>query len=131
MVDGSTSGTSTSRLRWIGGANLPTLGGWRINASELFAELVLDDNTLKLSLRGPLPRLIRAETLSAAPSELSEVFPIRSSFRFRGIGLRRPDGREYYFKTTQTDPILQALQARAFPVSPIVRRPAKLWTLKA
>ena len=131
MVDDSTSGTSTSRLRWIGGANLPTLGGRRVNASEFFAELVLDVNGLKLSLRGPLPRLTRAETLYAMPSDLSEVFPIRSRLRFRGVGLRRPDGREYYFKTTQTDPILQALQARRFAVSWAARPLAKLWTLKA
>jgi hypothetical protein len=118
-------------LRWVGGANLPTKGGWRINASEFLAELVVDHNFLLLRLRGPLPRLTRAETLRVDPVQLAEVFPIRAKIRFRGVGFRRVDGREYYFKTLQIDNILHALQRFGFPVSPVAQPAAKLWRLRS
>src|SRR6266540_7519767 len=64
-----------------------------------------------------LRRLTRAETLRAEPADLDTAFPIRSKLRFRGVGFRRRDGREYYFKTWRIDEVLGALQAAGFPVS--------------
>ena len=130
MGNGEMAGSRPPRLRWIGGANLPTVGGWRVNATEFFAELLLDHNSVELRLRGPLRRLTRAETLLAEPADLSDAFPIRSRARFRGVGFRRSDGREYYFKTSQIDPILRALQDLGFPVSMIDQPAAKIWRLK-
>lgn len=130
MRDGSMPGDRSAHWRWIGGASLPTVGGWRINATEFFAELLLDPSMLELRLRGPLVRLTRAETLRVGPTDLAEVFLIRSRLRFRGVGFRRTDGREYYFKTAQTDTILRALRDFGFPVSTIAQPAAKLWRLK-
>jgi hypothetical protein len=123
-------GSPPRRLRWIGGANLPTTHSWRVNATEFLAELVVDHNTVELRLRGPLPRLTSAESLRATPSNLQEVFPIRSRARFRGVGFRRPDGREYYFKTRQVDDVLHALQNMGFPVSTLAQPASKIWKLK-
>src|SRR4051812_28160710 len=87
--------------RWIGGANIPTAGGFRVNASMPLAQLTIVSTTVELRLRGPLSRLGRPETLRAKPPDLHSVFPIRTRWwRFRGIGFRRLDGHEYYFKTT-------------------------------
>ena len=109
------------RLRWTGGANLPTSGGSRINASEFFAELAVRDGVVELRLRGRLGRLTRAETLRASRNDLKSVFPIRSRsrlgwLRFRGVGFRRVDDHEYYFKTRRTDEILAALRYGGFPL---------------
>jgi hypothetical protein len=71
--------------------------------------------------------LTRAETLRAKPEDLDVVFPIRSTFRFRGVGFRRPDGREYYFKTTSIDEVLAALGSLGFPVTPEAQPPSKIW----
>ena len=130
MGNDETVGSRPLRLRWIGGASLPTTGGWRVHASEFLAELLLEENWVELRLRGLLPRLTRAETLRAKPTDLSEAFPIRSRISFRGVGFRRPDGREYYFKTGQIDNILRALQDLSFPVSWIDQRASKLWRLE-
>jgi hypothetical protein len=97
----------SSPLRWSGGANVPTRGGWRVNASTPLAELAVTGGLVVLRLRSPLATLCRAETLSARAADLRTVFPIRSKGRFRGVGFRRLDGREYYFKTTQIDTILR------------------------
>ncbi|MEU0094886.1 hypothetical protein [Kribbella sp. NPDC006257] len=59
------------------------------------------------------------------PAQLAEVFPIRAKIRFRGVGFRRVDGREYYFKTFHIDNILHALQRFGFPVSPVAQSAAK------
>jgi len=119
--------SSPSSRRWIGGANVPTRGGYRVNASLLLAELLVGDGELELRLRGPLTKLTRAETLRAKPADLDAVFPIRSTIRFRGVGFRRPDGREYYFKTTSTDEILRMLGSLGFPVTPEAQPASKIW----
>lgn len=113
--------------RWIGGANVPTRGGFRVNASLLLAELAIDGDIVELRLRGPLGMLTRAETLRAKPVDLQSVFPIRSTVRFRGVGFRRPDLREYYFKTTRIDDVLDALRSVGFPVSTESQPAAKIW----
>jgi len=106
---------------------MPTLGGSRVNASEFFAALTLAGAQVELRLRGPLAQLARAETLVAMPIDLEVVFPIRSRVRFRGVGFRRVDGREYYFKTFKIDEILARLQAAGFPVSMEARPATKIW----
>src|SRR3954471_24060727 len=103
--------------RWVGGANLPTCWGSRVNATSGLAELRLSGSTITLRLRGPLRRLTGGETLTATATDVESVFPIRSTFRlarfcflnpfrFRGVAFRTPDGREYYFKTREIDEIV-------------------------
>ena len=121
------SGMSGPSRRWVGGANVPTLGGLRVNASFPLAELILDRDSLQLRLRGPLNRFARAESIHVKPTDIAEVFPIRASFRFRGVGLRRLDGREYYFKTTRCDEILQDLSVAGFQVSWVSQPARKIW----
>ena len=116
------------RRSWLGGANLPTLGGSRIDADLLFAELAIDGDIVVLRLRGPFARLTGAETLRAQRQDLESAFPIRSRLGYRGVGFRRIDGREYYFKTTKSDEILAALQACGLPVSMSAQPAAKLWS---
>lgn len=128
MDDGQGSSAAWAPRRWIGGASVPTLGGSRVNATEPLAALAIRGNMLELRLRGPLAKLARAETLQARPADLEEVFPIRSRVRFRGVGFRRPDGREYYFKTWKIDEILDALAGRGFPVSLVNQPAAKIWS---
>jgi len=89
--------------------------------------LAINGDTVELRLRGPLGRIAHAETLQARPADLEQVFPIRSRVRFRGVGFRRPDGREYYFKTRRIDVILDALRGCGFPVSSLNQPAAKLW----
>ena len=104
-----------------------------MNASLLLAELALNDDTLELRLRGPLAKLTRAETLRAKSADLSAIFPIRSRspLRFQGVGFRRPDGREYYFKTTATSEILNVFGSYGFPVSLEAQKAQKIWRATA
>jgi hypothetical protein len=88
--------------------------------------LIVDGDSLELRLRG-LARVVRAETLRARPADLEMVFDIRSRFRFRGVGFRRRDGHEYYFKTFRVDEVLGVLQGAGFPVSPVDQPASKLW----
>jgi hypothetical protein len=101
-------------MTWIGGANVPTTGGVRVNASIPLPELLLYGDTIELRLRGPLAKLARSAVLRAKPADLDSVFPIRSNVRFHGVRFRRPDGREYYFKTTAIDLVLDALRVPGF-----------------
>ena len=116
------------RWSWVGGENVPTLGGSRVNASEPLAELSICASIVELRLRGPFARLARAETLRAVRQDLESAFPIRSKVRFRGVGFRRVDGREYYFKTTKADEILAVLDQQGLPVSMTAQPAAKLWS---
>jgi hypothetical protein len=115
--------------RWVGGANVPTTGGWRVNASQPLAELLVGDGGIVLRLRWRFARLAHAETLTATPTDLESVFIIqaKSVLRFRGIGFRRLDGREYYFKTLRGPAILPVLAAHGFRISPTQQRAAKIW----
>jgi hypothetical protein len=64
--------------RWIGGANLPTRGGWRVNATAPFAAMSLKDGVVRLELRGSfLTRLFRAVPLQVDRSGVQSVFPVR------------------------------------------------------
>jgi hypothetical protein len=117
---------------WIGGANVPTIGGMRVNAGMPFARLTLGDGRVELRFRAFAGRLFRAEGLVAGPSELRSVWPIegtglRRYLRFRGIGLRNADGHEYYFKTLAADDILRTLESEGFPVTWVVGPAAKIW----
>ena len=113
--------------RWIGGANIPTRHGTRVNADIPLAELSVNSEIVTLRLRGVFSRLFRAEMLQSAPSDLVSIFPIRAVLRFRGVGFERRNGDEYYFKTTRIDEILAVLDSRDFPVSLESRSAAKLW----
>jgi hypothetical protein len=119
----------TPPRRWVGGANVPTRGGYRVNAGMTLAELLFADGAVELRLRGPLARLTRAESFKVIASDLGAVFPIRSAsiLRFRGVGFRRHDGREYYFKTARTDEILGVLDSAGFPVTPKAQPATKIW----
>lgn len=124
--------TLPRRRRWIGGANLPTRGGSRVNAGWSLAELVLEGDLLTLQLRGPLNRVFRSKALVAMPTEVDSVFPIDSSpLRFRGVGFRRSDGLEYYFKTGRAQEILPALRIARFNVSEKPQKATQIWHAKS
>jgi hypothetical protein len=117
--------------RWTVGANLPTRHGFRINVSIPLAEFTLDGRRLTLRLRGLLARWTKAEALIAEPTDLVLVFPARSILGTKmGLGLRRPDGREYFVKTYQVAEILERLRVAGFPVSMEPQRATTMWKIK-
>jgi hypothetical protein len=125
--------SSPDPLRWIGGANLPTLRGSRVNATLPFAELKVGDGYVELRLRGPIPRLWRPETLVAKPGDLDLVWPIgqrrrlSAILRMRGVGFRRSDGHEWYFGTAAGQEILGVLEGQGFPVTRESGSARKVW----
>ena len=131
-MTGTNDGPRT-RQAWIGGANLPTTGGSRLNLGMIFAELTLTEGVVELRVRGPMRQVFRPVTLRASPVDLVDVWPIRprgwvaSLFRFRGVGFLQSNQHEYYFKTFSIEDILGSLREAGFPVSEEARPAGKLW----
>ena len=124
----STWSEMTPRVyNWIGGANVPTLGGLRVNAGYPLASLSLENTNITLRLRGRISFLFRSELLFAGPSDVSDVFAIESKLRFRGVGFRRTDGHEFYFKTGRAKEILPVLHEAGFSVSELPKPASKIW----
>ena len=63
--------------------------------------------------------MTKAEVLLTRPSDIESVYPIRpkGAVGFRGVGFRRSNGHDYYFKTSKSDEILSVLRACGIPVS--------------
>jgi hypothetical protein len=116
--------------RWVGGLNLPTERGARVNASRPLAELISSGDVVRLRMRWLWP-LWHPEELEAQPADLDWVSQVEGWIGMRGVGFRRLDGHEFYFKTdlwfTQ---ILAVLSDRGFPVVTGIRKATKQWSSK-
>jgi hypothetical protein len=71
----------------------------------------------------------KAEVLLTTPSDIESVYPIRpkGALGYRGVGFRRSNGHDYYFKTSKSDEILSVLQACGFQVSGEAQPATKVW----
>jgi hypothetical protein len=129
----SAMNNSGSSGGWIGGANVPTKGGGRVDLSLPFAELIVGKGYLELRLRGLIPRLWQPETLIAKPEDLELIWPIGNPrrisalFRFVGVGFKRVDGEEFYFKTGSIRHILDCLEAAGFTITRVNGAARKVW----
>jgi hypothetical protein len=121
--------TLPTERRWIGGANLPTKGGLRVNATIPLAELVVAADSVSLRFRGPLSKLTTAEVLVTTPSDIDSVYPIspKGALGYRGVGFRHSNGHDYYFKTSKADEILSVMREYGFQVSSQAQPANKVW----
>jgi hypothetical protein len=106
--------------KWIGGANVPSPMG-RLNATWPLATLELSGAALRLAVTPG--RLFGVKPLSAGPSAVELVFPVRRRLGPVGIALRPPGVPDSYFWTRRQTEVLAALAAAGFPVSWEEQRP--------
>jgi len=106
--------------RWRGGASVPAWVG-RMNASAPLATFDLDP--AGLTFRVALGRLFGAKPLMLTTTDGVVCFPLRSALGRRGIAIRPPDQRAWYFWTRSGPEILSALAWAGFDVSWEERKP--------
>lgn len=109
--------------KWVGGANVPSRMG-RLNATWPFATLELSGAAVRLAI---VPgRLFGVKPISAGPSAVELVFPVRGRLGAVGIAIRPPAVPDCYFWTRRQREVIAALAAAGFPVSWEEQRP-RIW----
>ena len=97
-----TAPTVDGKREWVGGANVASRIG-RTNASWPFGVLSLAEGRLTVRLRGFGWLAGRLE--DCTPDEIDLAFPVGLR-RPSGVGVRRSDGKEFYFWTRAGDEVL-------------------------
>jgi hypothetical protein len=105
-------------IRLVGGGNFP-VQRWRVNANWPLAVLELRGDVLSLRMR---MSLLGSARIDVRPADVVSVFPVRGPVGSTGIGLRRADGRDWYFWTRSAPAVLDALSRQGFPFSADARR---------
>jgi hypothetical protein len=107
----------SAATRWVGGANLPgTLG--RTNATTPLAVLRLGSSSISLDVRPKLvARMVGLSPITVTRSDNVVVFPVRSRFGTRGVGVGQKGVAPLYFWTTKREEVLQALASADWSVS--------------
>ncbi|MEU8713823.1 hypothetical protein [Streptomyces sp. NPDC048663] len=106
-------------MRFIGGANIPSLLGWRLNATWPLGVLTIEGGRLHLCVRalGPFAKLFGIRPLECAAQEIAEVFLCHGMFGTSGVGFRTEDTRYFYFLTGRIQDVLEVCRQQGFAVS--------------
>jgi hypothetical protein len=116
------------RASFIGGMNVPA-GFWRMNATIPLAELVIDDQAIRLR-----PRQVVAWMLTEFRVELDQVasaYPLRGQAMTAGVGFTLRDGTAAYFWTySKRDAVLRELSSRGITVDQHPRAASQIWSIR-
>lgn len=111
------------KAEFVGGMNVPSSLGGRLNATVPLARLVIDEATLQLQSRW-FGKLMFGD-FEVPLNEITAAFPLKSSFMAAGVGFQLSDGEVAYFWTLSNQRrVLAVLQHRGVPVDP-TPRPAR------
>jgi hypothetical protein len=112
-----------AKAEFVGGMNVPSSLGGRLNATVPLARLVIDETTLQLQSRW-FGKLMFGD-FEVPLNEITAAFPLKSSFMAAGVGFQLSDGEVAYFWTLSNQQrVLAVLQQRGVPVDP-APRPAR------
>jgi hypothetical protein len=114
-----------SALRLVGGANVPTRNGLRINLLWPSAVLEVTETKLLMQMRSPILHDL-AKRLDVTPGGVIVVFPVRGIL-LRGVGVTTLEDHDFFFWTHKRELVLDVLSAHNYPVDREVRRPRKAW----
>lgn len=110
-----------SAAEFVGGMNVPSKVGGRLNATIPLVRLTIDANTVRMH-----PRFFASAMFSDFTVPLraiTAVFPLRSKFMTAGVGLELSDGQlAYFWSLGDRDRILSVLQQRGVAIDPQPRR---------
>ena len=109
------------QAEFVGGMNVPSTLGGRLNATVPLALLTIGESTLRIR-----PRLFGRAMFSdfeARFDQITAAFRLRGTFMTSGVGFELSDGQVGYFWTLRDqDRILSALQQRGVSIDPVPRR---------
>ncbi|MHB1726654.1 MAG: DUF2510 domain-containing protein [Acidimicrobiales bacterium] len=112
---------SADVVEFVGGMNVPSRLGGRLNATVPLVRLTIDGNTLRMH-----PRFFTSAMFSdfeVLLSEISAAFRLRGTFMTSGVGFELSDGQLAYFWTLgDKDRILAVFQQRGIAIDPEPRR---------
>jgi hypothetical protein len=110
-----------NQAEFVGGMNVPSTLGGRLNATVPLALLTVREKTLRIR-----PRLFGRAMFSDFEVRLNEItaaFRLRGTFMTAGVGFELSDGQVAYFWTLRDqDRLLSALQQRGVSIDPVARR---------
>jgi hypothetical protein len=110
-----------NQTEFVGGMNVPSTLGGRLNATVPLALLTVGEKSLRIA-----PRLFGRAMFSDFEVRLDEItaaFRLRGTFMTSGVGFELSDGQVGYFWTRRDqDRLLAALQGRGVPIDPVPRR---------
>jgi hypothetical protein len=108
-------------VEFVGGMNVPSQLGGRLNATVPCVVLTIGDGTLRMH-----PRLLPSVMFSDFEVRLGEIdaaFRLCGTFMTSGVGFELSDGQLAYFWTRKdTDRLLVVLQQRGIRIDPEPRR---------
>jgi hypothetical protein len=117
---GSDSG-SGEITEFVGGMNVPSRLGGRLNATIPMVRLTIGDGMLRMQ-----PRSFGAVMFTGFDVSLHEIasaFSLRGSFMTAGVGLELSDGQLAYFWSLRgSSRILAVLRGEGIPIDPEPRR---------
>jgi uncharacterized protein DUF2510 len=120
-ISGSPEVAFANRAEFVGGMNVPSALGGRLNATVPLALLTIGENTLRIR-----PRLFGRAMFSDFEVRLEEItaaFRLRGTFMTSGVGFELSDGLLAYFWTRRDQArLLSALQQRGVFIDPTPRR---------
>ena len=106
--------------RFVGGMNVATKAGGRLNATMPLAVLTVDSTSLTLHPRSfPIPMFT---DFRVSLVNIAAAFPLAGSPFASGVGIQLSDGQLVYFWTFRQDRVLAVLRQRGIPIDPIRRR---------
>jgi len=112
-----------NQAEFVGGMNVPSALGFRLNARFPLVALTIGEASLRMH-----PRWLGAALFSDFEVPLHEItaaFLLRSAFLRSGLGFELSDGQRAYFWTFQNKGrVLAVLQQRGVPIDPVPRRAA-------
>ena len=110
-----------SQVEFVGGMNVPSSLGGRLNATVPLALLTVGETTLRIQ-----PRLFGRVTFSDFEVRLDQItaaFRLRGTLMTSGVGFELSDGQIAYFWTRRDqDRLLLALHQRDVPIDQVARR---------
>lgn len=108
-------------VKFVGGMNVPSQLGGRLNATVPCAVLMIDEATVRIH-----PRLFVSAMFSDFEVPLGEItaaFRLRGTFMTAGVGFELSDGQLAYFWTLgDQEQILSVLRQRGIQIDPVPRR---------
>ena len=91
----------------------------RMNATWPLGILTLAGGRLTVRVRGF--RWLAGRLEGCTPDEIDLAFPVKRGLS-SGVGVRRGDGKEFYFWTRRGDEVIYALRRAGFSTSDEIRR---------
>ncbi len=111
----------SDQVEFVGGMNVPSALGGRLNATIPLVVLTIDKGNLRLHPRA----LAMFSDFEVPLEEVAAAFLLRGTFMTSGIGIELSDGQLAYFWTLgDKDAILTVLRQRGVRIDPTSRRAA-------